>query len=202
MIWRAVPSQLSRENKKFVFAAMHKSARARGYEGALQWLDSAGLLLRCHLVSAPKPPLAAHAKRQMFKVYLLDVGLLGAMNRTPPRLAAQGDTVFEEYRGALTENYLAQQLAAAGVDLYYWTSDGTAEVDFLLEQGTQVFPLEAKAGINPRSKSLGIYVQRHQPRFALRSTLRNLRSDGQILNVPLYAINALSQLVRIAASLS
>ncbi|MBI4676050.1 MAG: ATP-binding protein [Elusimicrobia bacterium] len=193
MIWESVPSHLSRENKKFIFNAIHPSARSREYEGALQWLENAGLIHRSWAVTRPEMPLRGAADRKSFKVFLLDVGLLGAMTGLDEKTVIEGTEMFHTYKGAFVENFAAQQLTAMGCEqLYYWRSEGLkAEVDFLIERGGAVWPLEVKAGINPKSQSLSSYGRQFHPSLLLRSTLLNLKQDGNILNTPLYAINAL-----------
>ncbi len=135
-IWESIPKHLSRENKKFIFSAVEQSARARDYEDAIIWLEKAGLILRVFAVETARLPLKGYADRRCFKVYALDVGLLGALAGTAPQLAVQGDRLFAAYRGALVENFVAQQLAATlRGDLHYWRSaGGKAEVDFVIEQ--------------------------------------------------------------------
>ena len=191
-IWESLPKHLARENKKFVFSAINKSARARDYEDAIIWLEQAGLIHRVFAVGTARLPLGSYAHRRSFKVYALDVGLLGALAGTAPELLAHGDDLFAEYRGALVENYVAQQLAATSATaggLYYWrSSGGMAEVDFLLERGGEVLPLEVKAGINPRSKSLQSFDSQFSPRALARTTLLNLKRDGRVTNIPLYSL--------------
>jgi hypothetical protein len=190
LIWDSIPIQLGKENKKFIFSALKKSARAREYENALQWLQDTGLILRSNLVKAGKMPLNAYAEKSIFKIYVLDVGLLGALAKIPPDILARDDQLFTEYKGAFVENYVAQQLTShKEAELYYWKSDGLAEIDFICEGGNHVFPLEAKAGINPRSKSLGFYAEKYNPPILSRTTLLNLKRDGNIINYPLYAIS-------------
>jgi len=190
IVWDSIPTHLARENKKFVFAALRSGARARQYESALSWLRDAGLIHVVHRVERPVPPLQAHAQPGAFKVYALDVGLLSAMVRVPEVAMLEPMTLFDEFRGAIAENYVAQQLVQAGRGpLHYWASEkGKAEVDFLVETGGEVVPLEVKSGINPRSKSLRSYVARYGPTRVARTTPRNLRTDGGILNYPLYAL--------------
>ena len=197
LIWDSIPKHLAKENKKFMFSAVKKGARARGYENALKWLQDAGLVHLCHVVSSNRSPLKHYADRSIFKVYALDVGLLGAMARTPPEVAVQGDRVFTEYRGALAENYVAQELVAGGKpDLYYWRSTGgKAELDFLCEVGLIVVPVEVKAGLSRRSKSLRSYDQQFAPDVLVRASLLNLKRDGKICNIPLYAVSRLRQFV-------
>jgi len=190
-IWESIPSHLARENKKFVFSAVHPGARARSYEDALTWLENAGLIDRAHAVERPQLPLKASADRSSFKVYALDVGLLGALAEIPIQTLLRRDEIFAGYQGAFVESYMAQQIRATlGQRLYYWRSAGRkAEVDFLLETEAGILPLEVKAGINPKSKRLRSYAEQFSPRLLVRSTLLNLRRDDRILNVPLYAVS-------------
>lgn len=198
MIWDSVPSQLAKENKKFMFTAIKKSARAREYENALQWLADAGLVMKSYLVSNVKIPLKGNMDREIFKVFLLDTGILGAMTGISSELIIKGDKLFNEYKGAFVENYVAQQLRAfRGMDLYYWKSEGQkAELDFLCEHDGKIYPLEAKAGINPRSKSLKSFDNQYSPKHLCRTTLLNLKRDGKICNYPLYAISLFPELIK------
>ncbi|MFH0798704.1 MAG: AAA family ATPase [Pseudomonadota bacterium] len=190
-LWNSVPSQLARENNKFMFSAVRKSARARDYENALLWLDHSGLILRSFLLSACKSPLSGYFDRSSFKVYLLDVGLLGAMANIPAAALSQGNALFNEFGGAFVENYVAGQLTSTfDENLYYWKNEaGIAEIDFVCEREQSVYPLEVKSGINVRSKSLKSFDDRFQPKFLCRTTLKNLKIDGKIINIPLYAIS-------------
>jgi predicted AAA+ superfamily ATPase len=196
MIWDSIPSQLAKENKRFVFSAIRKSVRAREYEGALQWLENAGLIYKSHQVTVPKQPLKGYMNRSSFKAFVFDVGLLGAMVKLAPQVLIERDRLFTEFKGAFVENYVAQQLRSEKqIDLYYWTSEGKmAELGFLCEFGSQIYPLEAKAGISPKSKSLNSYDQQFSPPILSRATLLNLRHDGRILNYPLYAITLFPKL--------
>jgi predicted AAA+ superfamily ATPase len=191
-------AQLARENRTFVFTALKKTARARDYENAIHWLEKAGLILRAFLATKPGQPLSAYADRGAFKVYALDIGLLGAMAGISPDILVRGHDLFQEFKGAFVENHVAQTLAGlpGSGALYYWKNDSaTAEVDFLWQspQGS-ILPLEAKSGINPKSKSLRIYEKKFHPARLLRTTPLNLRQDGKILNIPLYALTALDRL--------
>jgi uncharacterized protein len=201
LLWRSLPAQLARENKKFLFSLVKHGARAREYENALTWLENSGLVHRCSLALTPAVPLAATAESSAFKIYALDVGLLGALADTPPTALSSDLSVVASHHGAFAENYAAQQLAALGArSLHYGKSpSGEAEVDFLHPAGTAVFPLEIKAGTNVRSRSLGIYTSRFRPPLALRGSLQNLRLDGAVLNVPLYALPALPRFIDLAA---
>jgi predicted AAA+ superfamily ATPase len=191
MIWDAIPSQLAKENKKFVFSALGKSARIRNFENAIEWLEKAGLILRSFRIRTAKQPLAAYREGNIFKIFILDVGLLGAMTKIDPSVMIQGDRVFREFEGALVENFVAGQLRAVRqMDLYYWQSAGTAEVDFICEYGNKILPLEVKAGLNPKSKSLQSFEKKYNPSVIIRTTLLNLKREGRLINIPLYAIDS------------
>jgi len=196
LIWNSIPANLAKENKKFVFSAIRKSARAREYENALQWLEDAGIIYKSYHVSTAKYPLKGYMSRSSFKVFVLDVGILGAMANLSPKALLDNNSLFSEYKGAFVENYVAQQLRSdKQIDLYYWTSKGKkAELDFLCEFDSRIHPLEAKAGINPKSKSLNSFDLQFNPTVLSRTTLLNMRRDGKIRNYPLYAITLFPEL--------
>jgi predicted AAA+ superfamily ATPase len=196
-LWDSIPKHLAKENKKFIFSAVKKSARAREYENALTWLEDAGLIYRATATRVAKSPLSHYADKACFKIYALDIGLLGTMSRSPVDLLSQGDRLFNEYDGSLVESFTSQQLVAHFEQpLYYWRSKGgKAELDFLCEFSDRIYPLEVKAGINPRSKSLRSYDMQFSPSILARATLLNLKKDGKILNLPLYAISRLFDMV-------
>jgi predicted AAA+ superfamily ATPase len=197
-IWESIPRHLAKENKKFVFSAVKKGARGRAYEYALTWLEDAGLIRRAYAVETAKPPLKYYADTGCFKVYALDVGLLGAIARSPVELLAQGERLFNEYEGAFVENYVGQHLVSDFPQpLYYWRSKGgKAELDFLCEFGDRICPLEVKAGINPKSKSLRSYDLQFKPSWLARTNLLNFRQDDKICNLPLYAVSLLPRLAK------
>ena len=168
-----------------MFSAVRKGAREREYESAIQWLEDAGLIHKCYVVGNKLTPLAHYAERSCFKVFPLDVGLLGAMAGARPKQSLD-DHQFKEFKGTFTEAYVAQHLTANDVPLYYWRSkSGGAERDFMLSADAEPLPLEVKAGMNTKSKSLRSYDDQYAPRLLTRSTLLNLRYDGKILNIPL-----------------
>jgi len=199
LIWDSIPRHLAKENRKFMFSALRKGARARAYENALRWLQDAGLVHPCYAVSSGRRPLGHYENRSCFKIYPLDVGLLGAMTHTPPEFLLDGERLFTEYRGALVESYVAQQLVAADHRaLHYWRSPGgRAETDFLVEVGGGVVPVEAKAGLSRKSKSLRSYDQQFSPALLIRTNLRNLKRDGKIANIPLYATYQIPRLAQL-----
>lgn len=200
LVWESLPSQLARENKKFLFSLAKEGARAREYENALTWLVNAGLIHCCSLVATPRIPLKAHANGSSFKVYACDVGLLGALARVPPDAVQSDLSILTEYQGAFVENHVAQHLAVmTDGQLHYWKNVGRdAEVDFLLQHGSRILPIEAKSGTNVRAKSLAFYLGKYEPSLALRTSLRNLKLDGRVLNIPLYAFQSLPRLVALA----
>ncbi len=196
-VWKQVHRQLAKENKKFIFSAIRESARGRDYEEAIQWLCDAGLLHKSFLVETPKFPLSAYADSNAFKLFLSDVGLLGAQSSLSPKIVIEGNEMFTEFKGSLTENYIAQELVATRQkDLYYWTSQGTAEVDFLVEGDHHIFPLEVKAGTNQQKKSLIVYGTKYASSKLSRTTLMNLKHDGNIYNFPLYMICRFPELTK------
>lgn len=188
-VWKQIHRQLAKENKKFVFAAIRKSARGRDYEEAIQWLSDAGLIHKSHLIETPKFPLSAYADNHAFKIFLADIGLLGAQCHLSPKILLEGNSLFSEFKGALTENYVAQEWKATHQkELYYWTSEGAAEVDFLIEHEHHIYPLEVKSGMSLKKKSLLVYHQKYNPTKLLRTSLMNLKHDGALYNYPLYLL--------------
>ncbi len=194
-VWEQIPAQLAKENKKFVFSALRKSARGREYETVIQWLANAGLIYQSFNVTTPKLPLIGYANKHAFKIFLLDVGLLSAMSRIPPKSVVEGNGLFTEFYEAFTENFVAQELAATHNALYYWTSEGIAEVDFLIEQELSIYPLEVKAGFSRKKKSLLVYASKYHPQCLLRASLRNLRKDNNMFNFPLYLVSQFNRLM-------
>jgi len=189
-IWQHIHKQLAKENKKFIFSVIKESARGRDYEEAIQWLVDAGLIYKCYHLATPKLPLTAYAEQNIYKIYLLDVGLLGAQNHLTADTMIRNNDLFTEYKGALTENFVAQELQSLGrLGLYYWTSKGTAEVDFIVEQKREILPLEVKAGRSKHKKSLLSYSAKYHPPHQLRTSLMNLKREGEIANFPLYLIS-------------
>ncbi len=193
-IWDCIPNQLAKENKKFIFSAIRKSARSREFETSMQWLKSAGLIIKANHISIPKLPLDTYSDKQAFKIFLLDVGLLGAMSKLDPRIILEEDRLFQEFKGSLTENFVAVELQDKHFDeLYYWTSEGIAEVDFVISKQQHIFPLEVKAGFSKKKKSLLVYHDKFSkeetaPLVLSRASLRNFAFDGKIINYPLYGI--------------
>lgn len=187
IIWDSLPAQLARENKKFVYGVAKQGARARSYENAIQWLVKAGLVLRVYNVQDPRIPIKAMHQRSVFKLYFLDVGLLFGLSGLNPKQYIVGSELFKEFKGALIENYVAQSLTLQGrPSLQYWTSQGKAELDFLIQRSKDIIPIEVKSGPNVKSKSLKSYKDKHNPTLSIRLSPLNLALDGDILNIPLF----------------
>lgn len=190
-VWDSIPSQLARENKKFFYGAVKKSARGRDFELAIQWLKDTCLVLEVPRVSAPQQPLAMFEDLGSFKLYLLDVGLLRAMAGLAPSVVLDGDELFATAKGAFAEQFACQELVATGYNPFYWAAkNATAELDFLLQQGSEVLPIEVKAGQNLRAKSLKASMRRFELDRGLRFSTLPPRSDGAVADWPLYAIGS------------
>lgn len=188
-IWNSLPEQLAKENKKFVFSAIKSGARAREYETALQWLIDAGLIYISYDIKTPRFPLKAYLDNNAFKIYCLDVGILGALSDLDAKIILEKNALFTAFKGALTENLAAQLLKCAGVkQLFYWTSANTAEVDFIVPFENSILPLEIKSGASTKKKSLMVYDKQYQPDILNRAGLLNLKKDGKVCNYPLYLL--------------
>lgn len=187
-LWNSVPSQLAKESKKFIYGLVKKGARAREYENALLWLLDSGFIRKVGRITKGALPLKAYEDLKAFKLYHLDIGLLRAMSELSPKAITESVRVFEEFKGALTEQYVLQELSSMNFkSIYYWTSSATAEVDFVFSDGLTIFPLEVKAGENLQARSLRVFREKYDVKFAIRTSLSNLRMDGGLLNIPLYA---------------
>jgi predicted AAA+ superfamily ATPase len=195
-IWKSVPAQLAREQKKFKYSQVRPNARASTFEQAIQWLAQAGLIHQVYHINAAKMPLAGYVQHNKFKVYMHDTGLLAALLRLSPDIIVKPGQIFSEYNGAFTENFVANQLTTHDFDpLYYWTSGNTAEVDFILQHNNELFPLEVKSGMNRNTKSLRSYEAKNKPRLLIRTSPRKAIQDGNFINLPLYGLAALKGLL-------
>ncbi|KDB48035.1 ATP-binding protein [Glaesserella parasuis] len=188
-IWHAIPEQLAKENKKFIYANLQKGARSKDYEIALQWLKDSGLVHSVPRIKKPHLPLSAY-QDNAFKLYGLDIGLLSAQSHLDASVLLDGSRIFSEFKGALTEQYVLQQLIANQDNpVFYWaTEKGTAEVDFVVQQKQAVIPIEVKAEENLKAKSLKVYVEQFQPERAFRFSMADYREQDWLVNVPLYGI--------------
>lgn len=190
MVWNSIPSQLARDNKKFIYGALRKGARANDFEIAIQWLVDSGLVHKVHRISKPVVPLKFYEDMASFKLFLLDCGLLGALSETPPEQILIGDNVFEEYKGAFTENYVLQQLKSLPrTFVYYYNNDNsTLEIDFVVQHEAHVIPIEVKAEENLRAKSLRQFVTDNSGLHGVRFSMSDYREQDWLTNVPLWAV--------------
>lgn len=189
-VWNSIPSQLARDNKKFIYGALRKGARANDFEIAIQWLVDSGLVHKVHRISKPVVPLKFYEDMASFKLFLLDCGLLGALSETPPEQILIGDNVFEEYKGAFTENYVLQQLKSLPrTFVYYYSNDNsTLEIDFVVQHEAHVIPIEVKAEENLRAKSLRQFVTDNAGLHGVRFSMSDYREQDWLTNVPLWAV--------------
>lgn len=186
-VWDSIPSQLSKENHKFIYQLVRPGARAREYEDAILWLQQAGLIYLTTLNKEPKLPLSAYDDLSIFKIYLSDIGLLRRLAKLSAGSLLSPTSGFTEFKGALAENYVLQSLKTQfEVPLRYWTSARSAEVDFILQDKDYIFPIEVKSGKNVRGKSLQIYNTKFQPKYRIRYSWLNLSKDDNLLNIPLF----------------
>ena len=190
MVWQNIPAQLSRENKKFSYGLMKEGARAKEYELAIQWLVDSGILLKTHRISKPNMPLIAYQDFSAFKLFFNDVGLLAAKSNLDIKTIVLGNDVFTEFKGALTEQFVMQQIKAAELDFVgYWTNDrSTAEVDFVIQHEGEIIPVEVKATENLKAKSFKLFCEKYNPKNAIRTSLSDYRKESWLTNVPLYLI--------------
>lgn len=195
MLWNSIPAQLTKENKKFVYGIIKDGARAKDYELALMWLSDCGLVHKVHRVTAPHIPLKAYEDLKAFKLFVLDVGLLSCMVRLNQKVLLSGNELFIEFKGALTEQYVLQQLKTLkNLAAYYWTNDrGSAEIDFLVDNGIDVMPIEVKAETNLKAKSLKTYCEKFKPNKAIRTSMSDYRQEEWLLNLPLWAVETLNK---------
>lgn len=198
-IWSSLPSQLARENKKFLYQTIKPGARAREYENALPWLINAGLLYRVYCSSKPSLPLSAYDDLSAFKIYMHDVGLLRRLSNLDTGAIAQGNRLLTEFKGALTENFVLQSLVQQfeGVPRY-WKSENTAEVDFLVQYENMIVPIEVKADENVKSKSLAFYRKTYNPELSIRYSLRNLKRDDGLINIPLFMVDYTKKILKMS----
>ena len=197
MLWNSIPAQLAKENRKFIYGLIKEGARAKEYELAMLWLTDCGLVHKIHRVSAPSLPLKAYEDLKAFKLFLLDVGLLSCMVGLRQDVLLDGNELFKEFKGALTEQYVLQQLKTIkGLNIYYWTADrGTAEVDFVIDNGKDVIPVEVKAEVNLQAKSLKVYREKFQPQLSIRTSMADYKKEDWLLNLPLWAVDSASDII-------
>lgn len=189
-IWNSIPSQLAKENKKFIYGLAKEGARAREYEDALLWLKDSGMIRRVGLVTGGRLPLKAYESLKAFKIYHLDIGLLRTLCEIEPAIILDAEAVFKEFNGALTEQFVLQELQAIEVapSIYYWSEGATSEVDYIFSYKNHIIPMEAKAGMNLHAQSLKIFCEKYHPGIAIRTSLKEFRIDGNMMNLPLFEL--------------
>lgn len=191
MVWDSLPAQLAKENKKFIYGIIREGARAKDYELAIEWLKDYGLIYKSYRVKKPGLPLSAYMEQSVFKMFMLDVGLLAAKSRLSKKVLLEGSRIFEEFKGGLTESFIAQELMVSGEELYYYsTENSSGEIDFVLQSETGIVPLEVKAEENLRARSLRAFCDKYKPESAIRSSMSDFREQDWMTNVPLYALAA------------
>ena len=196
-IWRSIPSQLSRENKKFVFRAVREGARAREYESALDWLVLSGMIYRIYCTEKPELPMKHYEDLTAFKVYVLDQAVLRSMAELPPEAVLTKGDILKEFKGAMAENFVLGSLLAQGFKTpHYWTLQGNkAEVDFLIQNGLEIIPIEVKAEDNVNGKSFAEYNKKYEPRIRLRYSLLNIKRNGNMVNFPIFLCDWLNDVL-------
>lgn len=189
MVWNSIPAQLAKENRKFIYGVIREGARAKDFELAIQWLTDYGLIHKSIHVSKPGMPLISYMEQSSFKMFMLDVGLLAAKTNLSAKTLLEGNRVFEEFKGALTEQYVAQELVARGIGLYYYsTKNSSGEIDFIVQREDYIIPVEVKAEENLKAQSLKAFCRKYGPEIAIRSSMSGYREEAWMRNIPLYMI--------------
>ena len=197
MVWNSIPMQLAKENKKFIYGQLREGARAKDFELAIQWLEDCGLIHKVERISKPGLPLKAYMDLSAFKIYLSDVGLLSAMGELSVQAIVDGNRIFTEFKGALTEQFVLQQLISQlGLHAYYYSAEKSrGEVDFLVQGHSSIIPIEVKAEENLQAKSLKAFVEKYHPKYAVRTSMSDYREETWLINIPLYHIDKVKKLV-------
>lgn len=196
-IWQSVPFQLAKENKKFTYSEVKNNARAAAYEQSIEWLKNAGLIHVVPQIRAAKLPISGYADYSKFKIYILDTGLLGALLNLSSNIILKPNELFLEYNGAFVENYTCLELIKTlEQDIFYWSSEREAEVDFVFQWENDIYPLEVKSGLNRNTKSLRIYADKFQPKLLLRTSPRNFIQNDDFINIPLYGLLGIKSLFK------
>ena len=195
LVWNSIPMQLAKENKKYIYGQVREGARAKDFELAIQWLLDCGLIHKVQRVNKPSLPLKAYIDFNAFKIFLLDIGLLIAMADLDAQVIIDGNRIFTEFKGALTEQYILQQMISeVGIEPYYFsTANSKGEIDFLLQGRTSIVPVEVKAEENLRAKSLKAFCDKYQPKFAVRTSMSDYREQEWMTNIPLYNIDRIKE---------
>lgn len=203
-IWNSIPSQLAKENKKFIYGLAKEGARAREYEDALLWLKDSAMIRRVGLVTGGRLPLKAYENLKAFKIYHLDIGLLRMLCEIEPQIILGAEAVFKEFNGALTEQFVLQELQTMEIapSIYYWSEGATSEVDYIFSYKNHIIPVEAKAGMSVHAQSLKVFCEKYHPEIMIRTSLKEFRIDGNMMNLPLYELWNLRAFLKINRNLS
>lgn len=196
-IWKSIPVQLARENNKFIFGHVKKGWRSKDLEDALEWLVNAGLVYKVCQIEKPFIPLSSYSKPTAFKLYLCDIGLLRKLSGVPSQVVLDSSTHYTEFKGAMTENYVLGELVKNAYDMpYYWVSGNTAEVDFVIQSGSNIVPIEVKSEKNVKARSLAEYRKKYQPKYSVKTSMKNDINGKELLNIPLYLISSLNSFLK------
>lgn len=195
LLWKSIPAQLSKENKKFIYGAAKEGARARDFEAALSWLINSGLVYRVNKITKPDLPITAYEDFNSFKLFVLDVGLLGAMTDLQADTIIDGNRIFEEFKGAITEQYVLQQFKTIkDLPVFYWSNETSrAEIDFVIQIKSDVVPVEVKAERNLQAKSLKVYMEKFKPNYAIRTSMADYKKTDNLIDLPLYGMESIGQ---------
>ena len=193
-IWRSIPEQLAKENTKFIFSHVKKGWRSKDLEDALEWLIAAGLVYKVCKIEKPFIPLSSYAYDTSFKLYMADIGILRKLSKLPYEVILDATPNYKEFKGSLTENYvLCELVKSVDETLYYWSSGNTAEVDFILQSGSEIVPVEVKSERNIKARSLAEYRKKYTPKYSVKTSMKNETNGEEVLNIPLYLISALER---------
>lgn len=196
-IWSSIPNQLSKPNSKFIFSQVKKGYRAKDLEDALEWLVDAGLVYKVTKIEKPYIPLSSYADSSFFKIYLSDVGLLRRMANVPADVILDSSSIYSEFKGAVTENFVLNELTKTlRAPLYYWTSDNSAEIDFVVQSNSCVVPIEVKSETNVKARSLSVYIDKYQPKYAIKTSMKSDVGGDRIYQLPLYLINQINRFIK------
>ena len=195
LLWKSIPAQLSKENKKFIYGAAKEGARARDFEAALSWLINSGLVYRVNKITKPDLPITAYEDFNSFKLFVLDVGLLGAMTDLQADTIIDGNRIFEEFKGAIAEQYVLQQFKTIkDLPVFYWSNETSrAEIDFVIQIESDVVPVEVKAERNLQAKSLKVYMEKFKPNYAIRTSMADYKKTNSLIDIPMYAIEIIKE---------
>ena len=196
LLWKSIPAQLSKENKKFIYGAAKEGSRARDFEAALSWLINSGLVYRVNKITKPDLPITAYEDFNSFKLFVLDVGLLGAMTDLQADTIIDGNRIFEEFKGAIAEQYVLQQFKTIkDLPVFYWSNETSrAEIDFVIQIKSDVVPVEVKAERNLQAKSLKVYMEKFKPNYAIRTSMADYKKTDNLIDLPLYTLENIKNL--------